>query len=114
MKTVNADSPPARAALPARRTSRPKSRKRAWLARPTARMANGVGWLMRYEIDGRINMEVSNGTADKGRWRAEDNRLCVDFEGKFPSGCSEMRADASRLYLKRGSTGEAVALTPKP
>lgn len=80
----------------------------------TARIANDVGWEMRYGTDGRMAMDVSNGTADKGRWRTEDNRLCVDFEGKFPSGCSEMRADAKQLYLKRHSTGEIVALTLKP
>ncbi|WP_310565668.1 hypothetical protein [Hydrogenophaga sp.] len=80
----------------------------------TARIANGIGWEMRYESQGLMHMTVSNGTADRGRWRTEDNRLCVDFEGKFPSGCSEMRADANRLYLKRGSTGEIVVLTPKP
>lgn len=80
----------------------------------TARTANGVGWEMRYETDGRMQMTLSNGSADKGRWRTEDNRLCIDFEGPFPSGCSEMRADAQRLYLKRGATGEIVALTPKP
>jgi hypothetical protein len=80
----------------------------------TARTANGVGWETRYEADGRMNMRLSNGSTDQGRWRTEDNRLCIDFEGQFPSGCSEMRADAQRLYLKRGSTGEIVALTPKP
>ncbi len=80
----------------------------------TARIANGIGWEMRYEPQGLMHMTVSNGTADRGRWRTEDNRLCVDFEGKFPSGCSEVRADASWLYLQRGSTGEIVVLTPKP
>lgn len=80
----------------------------------TARIANGIGWEMRYEPQGLMHMTVSNGTADRGRWRTEDNRLCVDFEGQFPSGCSEVRADASWLYLQRGSTGEIVVLTPKP
>lgn len=80
----------------------------------TGRSANGIGWEMRYETDGRVQMRLSNGTADKGRWRTEDNRLCIDFEGPFPSGCSDMRADAQRLYLKRGSTGEIVVLTPRP
>lgn len=80
----------------------------------TARIANGIGWEMRYEPQGLMHMTVSNGTADRGRWRTEDNRLCVDFEGQFPSGCSEVRADAKQLYLKRASNGEIVALTPKP
>lgn len=80
----------------------------------TARVANGIGWEMRYEASGRMQMTVSNGTADGGRWRTEDSRLCIDFEGSFPSGCSEVRADAKQLYLKRASTGEVVVLTPKP
>lgn len=80
----------------------------------TARTANGMGWEMRYGSDGRMSMSVSNGESDRGHWRTEDGRLCVDFEGKFPTGCSEMRADAARLYLKRGQNGEIVVLTPKP
>jgi len=80
----------------------------------TARVAGGATWEIRYEANGRMQMTVSNGMADAGRWRTEDNRLCVDFDGKFPSGCSEVRADAKQLYLKRASNGEIVALTPKP
>ena len=80
----------------------------------TARTATGMGWEMRYGPDGRLNMELSNGDADKGRWRAEEGRLCIDFEGKFPSGCSEVRADAKQLYFKRGSNNEIVVLTVKP
>lgn len=76
----------------------------------SARLANGIEWEMKYSPDGRFHMRTSNGEADQGRWRTEDNRLCVDFEGKFPSGCSEVRADVQRLYLKRGSTGEVVSL----
>ncbi len=76
--------------------------------------AKGQGWDIHYAADGRLQMRVSSGESDQGRWRTEDNRLCVDFEGKFPSGCSEMRADTGRLYLQRVSTGEIVVLTPKP
>ncbi|MCV0437821.1 MAG: hypothetical protein K5880_04280 [Hydrogenophaga sp.] len=74
-----------------------------------ARQANGTGWDMNYAADGRFAMRLSNGQTDQGRWRAEDNRVCIEFEGRFPSGCSEMRVSPSRLYLKRGSTGEVVA-----
>lgn len=76
-------------------------------------LAGGMQWEMQYGADGHMSMSTGK-AADKGRWRTEDNRLCVDFEGKFPSGCSEMRADTARLYLKRSSTGEVVVLTPKP
>jgi hypothetical protein len=80
----------------------------------SGRLANGSEWDMRYAADGSMNMRTTNG-ADKGRWRTENNRLCVDFEGMFPSGCSEVRVgDAKRLYLKRSTTGEVVTLTAKP
>lgn len=78
-----------------------------------AQLAGGMQWEMQYGADGYMSMSAGKAT-DKGRWRTEDNRLCVDFEGSFPSGCSEMRADSVRLYLKRLSTGEVVVLTPKP
>jgi len=80
----------------------------------TATAASGIGWEMRYEASGRMQMTLSNGAADGGRWRTEDSRLCTVFEGNFPSGCSEVRAGAKQLYLKRASTGEVVVLTPKP
>lgn len=79
-----------------------------------ARQANGMGWDMNYAADGHFAMRLSNGQTDQGRWRAEDNRVCIEFEGRFPSGCSEMRLSATRLYLKRGLTGEVVAFDTKP
>lgn len=77
---------------------------------------NGMGWEMRYGTDDRMSMDVSGSYAgsDKGRWRTEDSRLCIDYEGAFPSGCSEIRADAKHLYLKRERNGEIVKLTTKP
>lgn len=80
----------------------------------TARVASGVGWEMRYEANGRMQMTMSNGTADGGRRRTEDGRLCIEFDGSFSSGCSEVRADAKRLYLKRVSSGEVVVLNAAP
>ena len=35
----------------------------------TARVASGVGWEMRYEANGWMQMTVSNGPSDGGRWR---------------------------------------------
>ncbi len=80
----------------------------------TARQANGFGWEIRYAADGRFTMWTNSGHSDRGRWRTEDNRACLEFEGSFPSGCSAMRASPDRLYLKRGSTGEVMALDAKP
>lgn len=78
-----------------------------------AQLAGGMQWAIQYGADGRMSMRAGKG-ADKGRWRTEDNKVCVDFEGSFPSGCSEMRADPRRLYLQRASTREVVILTPRP
>lgn len=76
----------------------------------TGRLANGVGWEMTYAADGRFNMRTGNGDTDWGRWRTEDNRLCVDFEGKVRSGCSDVRANEKSIFLKRNSTGDVVSL----
>lgn len=76
----------------------------------TVRQANGIGWEMNYAADSRFTIRLSTGAQGQGRWRTEDGRVCVEMEGRFPSGCSEMRAGSRQLYLKRGSTGEVVAL----
>ena len=73
----------------------------------------GMGWETRHHEDGRFQMRLTNGESDQGRWRTEDSRVCWEFEGKFPSGCSEVRADARQLYLKRVSTGEIVVMKPR-
>ncbi len=80
----------------------------------TARLSNRTGWHMAYGADGSFRMRTSDGNSDQGRWRTEDSRMCVAFEGPFPSGCSEMRADDKLLYLQRRGTGEVVALEPAP
>jgi hypothetical protein len=80
----------------------------------TVRPARGGSADLDYGADGRYRIRLSSGESDQGRWRTEDGRTCVTYEGRFPSGCSEMRATADRLYTKRGSTGEVLVLTPRP
>jgi len=56
-----------------------------------------------------VFVNVSNGASDKGKWRVEGSLVCNEYE-RFPSGCAEMRASATRVCLKRPSTGEVVAM----
>lgn len=79
----------------------------------TAKLANGVTWRMDYKSSGYLFFDVSTGQRDTAKWRTEDGRLCLEFRGAFPSGCTEFRTSDDRLYLKRSSTGEVVALDRK-
>lgn len=74
----------------------------------TAELVNGTGWRLDYRGQ-YMFVNVSTGASDKGRWRVEGSQVCAKYE-RFPSGCVEMRASATRLYLKRSSTGDVVAL----
>lgn len=76
----------------------------------TATLADGTGWRLDYKATGYAFANISNGASDSGKWRAEDGKMCIDYRGRFPAGCSEIRASAQALYLKRGSTGEIVTL----
>jgi hypothetical protein len=74
----------------------------------TATLVDGTGWRLDYRGE-YVFVNVSTGPNDKGKWRVQGSQVCTDYE-RFPSGCSEMRASATRLYLKRPSTGEVVAM----
>lgn len=77
-------------------------------------VASNPGWRIAYGAQGQLDLTLDNGRSAKGRWRAEDSRLCIDFESTFPSGCSEMRASPGQLYLRRTANREVVVLTPQP
>lgn len=79
----------------------------------TARLANGTGWRMEYQSSGYMFADISNGARDNGKWRTEDGRVCVDYVGRFPSGCAELRLSGDTLYLKSRTTGEVVMLEKK-
>ena len=74
----------------------------------TAELANGTGW--RAEYRGQyVFVNLNTGPSDKGKWRVEGSQVCTEY-GRFPSGCVEMRASATRVYYKRTGTGEVVAM----
>lgn len=79
----------------------------------TAKLANGVTWRMDYQSSGYLFVNVSTGQRDTAKWRTEDGRVCLEFRGAFPSGCTDYRISGDTLYLKRNSTGEVVALERK-
>ena len=74
----------------------------------TAKLADGTGWRVDYRGE-YVYVNLSTGPSDKGRWRVEGNLVCTEYD-RFPSSCAEMRASATRLYVKRSNTGEVVAL----
>jgi len=72
---------------------------------------NGVRWRLDYKTNGYLFVNVSNGAAVSGPWRAEDGRLCTHMRGGSAS-CNEVREQGQRLYLKRDN-GEVIALNPQ-
>lgn len=71
--------------------------------------AGGAPFRVEYKSSGYAFLNVSSGARDSGKWTAEDNRLCVQWD-RFPSSCSEVRGGKDGLYLKRTSNGEIVML----
>lgn len=76
-----------------------------------ARLHDQTGWRLQFKGD-YIYLNISTGASDSGRWHTEDGQLCVEYQQRFPSGCSVIRASDSVIYLQRGSTGEVVVLSP--
>ena len=76
----------------------------------TGQVANGTGWRLEFQPSGYLFMDISNGARDNGPWSTEGGQLCVQYKGRFPSGCSEVRIAPQTLYFKRSSTGEIVTL----
>ena len=75
----------------------------------TGQVANGTGWRLEFQPSGYLFMDISNGARDNGPWSSEGGQLCIQYKGRFPSGCSEVRIAPQTLYIKRG-TGEIVTL----
>ena len=75
----------------------------------TGQVANGTGWRLEFQPSGYLFMDISNGARDNGPWSTKDGQYCIQFKGRFPSGCSEVRIAPQTLYIKR-STGEIVTL----
>jgi len=72
---------------------------------------DGMRWRLDYKTSGYLFVNVSNGAAASGPWRAEEGRLCTHMKGGSAS-CNEVREQGQRLYLKRDN-GEVIALNPQ-
>lgn len=79
----------------------------------TAKLTNGTGLRLEYQSSGYAFADISNGARDNGKWRTEDGRVCVEYVGRFPSGCAEVRVSGDTLYYKSYVTGEVVVIEKK-
>ena len=62
-------------------------------------MSDDVHWRDRYERNGTI-ASVSMGKSRFGKWRVEQNELCVDF-GKDEGGCYQVWLSGSKAEFRR-------------
>jgi hypothetical protein len=98
---------PAHASTPSARELADKLADKVW----RAQFANGSSG--RYDFRGQyLYVDLSTGGRDNGPWRTEDGRLCAEFRGRFPSGCSEARFHQGQLIIRRASSGELVTMQP--
>jgi hypothetical protein len=74
-------------------------------------LQNGIRWRLDYKANGYLFVNVSNGMATSGPWRAEEGRLCTHMRGSSAS-CNEVREQGQRLYVKRDN-GDVIALNPQ-
>jgi hypothetical protein len=70
---------------------------------------NGLGWRMDIKNSGFLFLDLSNGYRDDGPWRTEDGKLCVNYRGRIPAGCNEVRLVGDTVLLKTRA-GEVVTL----
>ena len=79
----------------------------------TSRYANGMTATMNYGADQTIQMDLSSGLSARGSWRVNGTQVCFQFQAA-PSGCSEVRATASLVYMLRYTSPEVIALQALP
>lgn len=70
---------------------------------------NGLGWRLDIKNSGFLFLDLSNGLRDDGPWRTEDGKLCVNYRGRVPAGCNEVRLVGDNVLLKTRA-GEVVTL----
>jgi len=70
---------------------------------------NGLGWRLDIKNSGFLFVDLSNGLRDDGPWRTEDGKLCVNYRGRIPAGCNEVRLVGDTVLLKTRA-GEVVTL----
>lgn len=72
----------------------------------------GPSWRLEYKPNGYAFLDTSAGFRDTGKWRAEDSKLCSDWQ-KATSGCGEVRVKGDSIYIKRSSNGEVVTFSQR-
>ena len=78
----------------------------------TAALASGANWRGEYKDSGYVFVNISSGMSDSGQWRTEDGKICVNYRGRMPSGCTEVRAVGPALHAKNPTTGVITVLQP--
>lgn len=76
----------------------------------TGATATGITWRAEYKDSGYVFVNLANGARDSGTWRAEEGRVCIEYRGTFPSGCSELRANSEALYAKRDNATAVLVM----
>ena len=76
----------------------------------TGTNAAGIQWRAEYKDSGYVFLNIANGARDSGTWRAEEGRVCIEYRGTFPSGCSELRANSEALYAKRDNSAAVIVM----
>ena len=76
----------------------------------TGTNAAGIQWRAEYKDSGYVFLNIANGARDSGTWRSEEGRVCIEYRGTFPSGCSELRANSEALYAKRDNATAVLVM----
>jgi hypothetical protein len=70
-------------------------------------MTDNVHWRDVYRRDGAL-LSYSMGVTRTGRWRVEDNQLCLDLETQSDSGCYEVWVSGNGVELRPVGPGLTV------
>ncbi len=75
-----------------------------------SRYANGMMATINYGADQALQLEMSTGLSAQGTWRVDGSQICMQFQAGPPSGCSESKATATHIYLRRYTNQEVIQL----
>lgn len=76
----------------------------------TSRYANGMTATINYGADQALQLEMSTGLSAQGTWRVNGSQICMQFQAVPPSGCSEFKATATHIYMRRYTNQEVIQL----
>ena len=74
-----------------------------------AKLTDGSSWRLEYKSNGYVFLNTGTGFSDTGKWSVKGEQLCTEWN-RATSGCLDTRANNEAVYIKRGNTGEVVAL----